>query len=82
MMPFDDFFHKHKIKNKATSKITNQQVLLSLSLNVVGIFLKDEPFETDIGIVNLNPSKGTHWVANLKEKFFDSCGFPCRSKTI
>ena len=45
---------------KATSIVKNYQVLTSLSLSDVGIYLRDGPFESDIGIVNLHPSKGTH----------------------
>ena len=39
-----------------------QQVLSSLFMNGVGIYLRDGPFKSDIGIVNLHPSKGTDWV--------------------
>ena len=53
---------KHNLRNKATSNIKIQQILSSLSLNDIGIYLRDGPFESDIGIVNLYPSKGTHWV--------------------
>ena len=62
MMSFNDFVHKYNLKNKATSSIKIQQVLSSLSLNDVGIYLRDGSFSSDIGIVNLHPSKGTHWV--------------------
>ena len=51
-----------------------QQVLSSLSLKVVGIYLRDGPFSKDVGIVNLHPSKGTHWVLYIKENYFDSYG--------
>ena len=61
-MTFNDLFKKDKLKNKATSFTKIQQVLSSLSLKDVGIYLRDGPFESDIGIVNLHPSKGTHWV--------------------
>ena len=57
MMTFNDFIKKYNLRNKATSNIKIQQVLSSLSLNDVGIYLKDGPFESDIGIVNLHPSK-------------------------
>ena len=59
MMTFNDFVRKHDLK-KATANIKIQQVLSSLDLNVVGIYLRDGPFQTDFGIVNLHPSKGTH----------------------
>ena len=74
MTDFNDFIKKHKLKNKATSNIKIQQVLSSLSLNDVGIYLRDGPFSTDIGIVNLHPSKGSHWVCYINENYFDSYG--------
>ena len=65
------------MRNKAPSNIKIQQVLSSLSLNDVGIYLRDGPFESDIGIVNLHPSKGTHWICYFNENYFDSYGcFP------
>ena len=62
MMIFNDFVRKYDLKNIATWNTKIQQVLSSLSLNDIGIYLRDGPFESDIGIVNLRPSKGTHWV--------------------
>ena len=38
------------------------------------VYLGDGPFSNDIGIVNLHPSKGTHWVVYRKENFFDWYG--------
>ena len=73
-MTFIDSLHKHKLKNKATSKIKTQEVLSSLSLNGVGIYLRDGSFEFDIGIVNLHPTKVTHWVLFFHECYFDSFG--------
>ena len=51
---------KNNLKNKATSNIKKQQVLDSIGLNNVGIYLRDIPFKSDIGVVNLHLSKGTH----------------------
>ena len=62
------------MRNKATSNIKIQQVLSSLSLNDSGVYLRDGAFESDIGIVNLHPSKGTHWVCYINEIYFDSYG--------
>ena len=45
-----------------------------MGLSDVGIYLRDGPFSTDFGIVNLHPSKGTHWVSYLNENYFDSYG--------
>ena len=80
MMAFNDFVHKYKLKNKATSNIKIQQVLNSIGLNNVGIYLRDGSFSSDIGIVNLHPWKGTHWVFYINENYFDSYGCVCPKK--
>ena len=71
-MLFDEFFKKHNLKNKATSNIKIQKVLDSMRLNNVGIYLRDGSFSSDIGIVNLHQSRGTHWVCYINENYFDS----------
>ena len=73
-MTFKNFIKKHNLRNKATSNRKIQHALSSLSLDDVGIYLRDEPFSTDIGIVHLHPSKGTHWVFYRNENYFDSYG--------
>ena len=76
-MSFTDFVHKHNLKNKATSNVKIYQILCSIGLHNVGIYLRDGPFESNIGIVNLHPSKGTHWVCYINENYLDSYGcFP------
>ena len=80
MMTFNDFVRKYDLKNRATSNIKIQQVLSSLSLNDVGIYLRDGPFKTDIGVINLHPSKGTHWTCYVNENYFDSYGCVCPKK--
>ena len=79
-MSFDDFVHKYNLKNKTTSNIKIQQVLSTLGLNDVDIYLQDGPFSSDIGIVNLHPSKGTHWVGYINETYFISYGCAPPSK--
>ena len=74
MMSFNEFIKKHNLRNQATSNIKIQQVLNSVGLNNVGIYLRDGPFSTDLGIVNLHPSKGTHWACYINENYFDSYG--------
>ena len=74
MKVFNDFIKKYNLKNKATSNIKIQKVLTSIGLDNVNIYLKDGSFSSDIGIVNLHPSKGTHWVSYLNENYFDSYG--------
>ena len=80
MITFNDFIKKFNLKNKATSNIKIQNIVSSLSLNDVGIYLRDRPFKSDIGIVNLHPSKGTHWVCYINENYFDSYGCVCPKK--
>ena len=74
MITFKDFIKKCNLKNKATSNIKNYQVLDSIGLNNVGINLGDGQFQYDIGIVNIHPSKGTHWMCYINKKYFDSFG--------
>ena len=73
-MTFNEFVRKHILKNKATSNIKTQQVLSSLSLIDVRNCLRDGPFSTDNGIVNIHSSRGTHWVCYINENYFDSYG--------
>ena len=80
MITFYDFFRKHKLK-KATSNVEINRVLSSLDLNDVWIYLRDGPFtSSDIDIINLHPSKGTHWVFYVNESYFDSYGCVPRRK--
>ena len=74
MMLFNAFVHKYNLKNKTTSSIKINQLLSALPLNDVVIFSRDEPFVSDIGIVNLHSSEGTHWVAYINGKVCDSYG--------
>ena len=74
-MSFNDFVREHDLENKATSNIKIYGVLKNIRLDTkVGIYLTDGPFSSDIGIVSLHPSKGTHWVCNINENYFDSYG--------
>ena len=73
-MTFNDFVQKYNLKNKAESIIKIQKVLSSMGLNDDRIYLRDGPFESDVGIVNLHPSKGTHWVCYINENYFGSYG--------
>ena len=79
-MTFNDFILKNNLKNKATSNIKMQQILSCFGLSDVGIYLRDRLFSTDVGIVNLHPSKGTHWVCYINENYFDSYGCVCPKK--
>ena len=73
-MTFNDFIIKYNLKHKATSNIKIQQVLSSLGLNDIVICLRDGPFSNDLGVVNLHPTRGTHWVCYINENYSDSYG--------
>ena len=51
-----------------------KQVLDSIGLYDVGIYLRDGPFSSDICIENLHSTKRTHWVVYINENYFDSYG--------
>ena len=74
MISFLDFVQKYNLKNKATSILKYQQIPSSLCLNVEVTCLKDGPFPIKMGIANLQPTKGTHWVAYIGENCFISYG--------
>ena len=40
----------------------------------IAIFIRYGLFESDMEIINLHQTKGTHWVACKKKNFFDSYG--------
>ena len=80
MMSFNDFIKIYNLNKKATSNIKTQQVLDSIRLNNVGIYLRDGPFSSDIGRVNLHRTKGSQWVCYTNENYFDSYGCVCPKK--
>ena len=51
-MLFNDYVRKYNLKNKPKSNIKTQQVLSSIGLDNVDIYLRDRPFSSDVGIVN------------------------------
>ena len=57
MMSLNDFIHKHKLKNNEKSNKKTQQVFSRLYQIDVGVCLGDGPFESDLSIVNLQPTK-------------------------
>ena len=67
---------KHGLKKEATSNIKIKEILDILKLNSIGINMRDAKFTADSGIVNLQPTKGTHWVMFVTEFYFDSYGCP------
>ena len=69
------------MKNRATSNIKIYEVLKKMGLDSkVGFYLRDGDFSTNYGVVNLHPSRGTHWVCYIKDCYFDSYGFSSPKK--
>ena len=81
-MSFNDSIHKHKLKNQATSILKIQQDLSSFGWSDIGIYLRDGNFSSNIGIVSLHQSKGTHWVVYINQNFFASYGSSPPQKAI
>ena len=80
-MTFNNFVRKYNLKNKATSNIKIYEVLKKIGLDSkVGIYLRDGPFSSDIGVVNLHQLRGSHWVCYIDENYFDSYGCVCPRK--
>ena len=63
-------FHENNLKSQKTSNLKNKQIFSAIGLDLVDIYLTDQPFLSDVGIVNLHPSKGIHWVAYINENLF------------
>ena len=71
MIRLNDFVHKYNLKIKVTGNIKIHEVLKKIGLNSkVTIYSRDGNFLLSFGIVNLHPSRGTHWVLYNKDFFF------------
>ena len=75
-LSFKEFVEKYGLKNEATSNVKIKKIPDILKLNSFGIYMRDAKFRTDSGIVNLHPTKGTHFVMFVTEFYFDSYGCP------
>ena len=67
MLSFNDSLQKYILKSHATSNLEIQQIFTKLSSRDIRIFSGDISVSTNLGIVNLHPTKGTHWVASINE---------------
>ena len=72
LISFNGFVKEYILKSKATSNIDIQQILSSLSLSEVEIYLRHGPFTTDMELVTWHPTKGPHWVAYNYQNNFGS----------
>ena len=75
-LSFKEFVEKYGLKNEATSNIKIKEILKLMNITKCGIYMRDDKFTTDSGIVNLHPTKGTHWVMYTNKHYFDSYGCP------
>ena len=81
MITFKEFIKNYGLKNKAISNIKIYEVFKMIGLDSkVGIYLRDGPFSSDIGIVNLHPSGSSHRVCYIDENYFDIYGVVCPEK--
>ena len=74
-LSFKEFVNKYGLKNEATSNVEIKEILKLMNTSC-GIYMRDDKFTTTAGIVNLHPTKGTHWVMFVNEFYFDSYGCP------
>ena len=74
-LSFKEFVNKHGLKNEATSNVEIKEILKLMNTSC-GIYMRDDKFITTSGIVNLHPTKGTHWVMFTNQNYFDSYGCP------
>ena len=74
-LSFKEFVNKYGLKNEATSNVEIKEILKLMNTSC-GIYMRDDKFITTSGKVNLNPTKGTHWVMFRNQNYFDSYGCP------
>ena len=80
-LSFKEFVNKYGYKNEATSNVKIQQILNTLRFSgelhlPTKVYMRDDTFSIDSGIVNSHPTKGTHWVMFSDMFYFDSNGCP------
>ena len=80
MTSFKDFIPFYGLKNKGRSNMKIQNIFSSLHLIDLEISLRDGPLKTNIGIVNLHPFRGLHWVIYVHESYFASYGITTPNK--
>ena len=74
-LSFKEFVNKYGLKNEATSNVEIKEILKLMNTSC-RIYMRDDKFITTSGIVNLHPTKGTHWVMFTNQNYFDSYGCP------
>ena len=74
VLDFKSFIKLHKLKNQATSAKKLFDVAKKIKLKDFDIYLRNQPLKTKQGIVNLDTTKGSHWVCFYENNYFDAYG--------
>ena len=70
---FKEFVDMYGLKDQATSNNKIKEGLDKLTAPA-GLNMRDDQFTTTSGIVNLHPTKGTHWVMYTNKNYqYDTC---------
>ena len=69
-LSFKQFINKHKLESEATSNFKIGQIL-SEKKSSAKVYMRDDKFNTSMGVLNLHPTKGTHWFMFVDESCFD-----------
>ena len=66
-------FSQFWIKNHTKFK---KQIFTKRIIRIASFYISDYKFPPKEGTIYFHPTKGTHWVAHMKVKYFDSYGCP------
>ena len=61
-LSFKKFLNTHKLKDAPTSNVKIYNTLKNIYLECT-TKMRDDPINSNCAIVNLHPTKGTHWVS-------------------
>ena len=70
-LSFKEFIEKYRLTNEATSNVKIKETLKLMNITECGIYMRDDKFTTTSSIVNLRPTKGTHWDMFVNEFYFN-----------
>ncbi len=73
-MNLSEFMRKYNLQNKATSNKKISEVINKLGIKNFNIYMRDDKLTTKQGIINIHPTRGTHWVCYYNKNYFDSFG--------
>ena len=70
-LSFKEFVDEYGLKDEASSSVKIKEILDENNFPA-GIYMRNDAFTTNIGIVNLNSFKGTHWLMFVDDIYFGS----------